>query len=249
MSILEILLVASILPSALLMMMVYKNDKVEKEPENLLIKTFLLGIVSAIIAIVAELTLGKIVAAFVEPGTALYTLIEAFIIVALMEEVAKFIMLKTASWKDKNFNYTFDAIVYAVFTSLGFATIENILYVLSNGFLVAIIRAISAVPAHMTFGVFMGIYYGKAKVCEKNGDIKGKKYNLIKSVLIPTVLHGLYDYCLMESMALSLIIFVVLLVFLYINMFRNIKKYSKEDTKIQFEGEVTEKDSEKVDIL
>ena len=129
MSILEILLVASILPSALLMMLVYKNDKIEKEPENLLIKLFLMGVLSAIVAMVGELLVGSIVPIFIAPESDLFIFVEAFFMVALVEECAKFLMLKLSSWKDGNFNYTFDAIVYAVFVSLGFATIENILYV------------------------------------------------------------------------------------------------------------------------
>lgn len=232
MSILEILLVASILPSALLMMLVYKNDKIEKEPENLLIKLFLMGVLSAIVAMVGELLVGSIVPIFIAPESDLFIFVEAFFMVALVEECAKFLMLKLSSWKDGNFNYTFDAIVYAVFVSLGFATIENILYVLSNGLLVAILRAVSSIPGHMSFGLFMGIYYGRAKLCEKKNDIKGKNYNLMMSIFIPVLLHGLFDYCLMKGSTISLISFFVLLVFIYVNMFVKIKKHSKEDEKI-----------------
>ena len=112
------------------------------------------------------------------------------------------------------------------------------MYVFSYGVAVAILRALSAVPAHMIFGVFMGIYYGKAKVCERLGDNKGKKFNLALSIITPMLLHGLYDYCLMTELVIAKILFFVILIFLYVYMFVGINKLSKEDKKIEQEENV-----------
>ena len=78
-----------------------------------------------------------------------------FILVGLVEEGSKWIILKSFTWKNKEFNYIYDAIVYAVFVSLGFAALENIIYVLNGGITTAITRTIFSIPGHTFFGVFM----------------------------------------------------------------------------------------------
>ncbi len=92
-----------------------------------------------------------------------YTILLAFLVVAVVEEGTKFVFLKLRTWRDPNFNFRFDGIVYAVFVSLGFAAFENINYVLGYGLTVALPRAVLAIPAHMGFAVFMGLFYGRGK--------------------------------------------------------------------------------------
>ena len=88
----------------------------------------------------------------------LYQIILYFVIVAIAEESSKYFFLKKRTWNNPEFNCQYDGVVYAVFVSLGFALWENINYVLSYGFSTAIVRAITAIPGHACFGVFMGVF-------------------------------------------------------------------------------------------
>ena len=224
----ELLLGISILPSIVLGLYIYKNDKVEKEPKSLLIKLFLGGIVSVILTLMSTSLFTRIFPILdYENSTNLLSLfISVFIGIALIEEVSKYIMLKKISWKSNDFRYIYDGIVYAVFVSLGFATIENILYVLNGGISVGIMRAILSVPAHAFFGIMMGLYYGMAKKAtflnNNNEETKNKKL----AILIPTILHGIFDFCLFAEIDILVLFYLVFVIFLYINSFRIVKKMS-----------------------
>ena len=159
----------------------------------------------------------------------LYIAVNTFFKVALVEEYCKWFFLKKITWTNKNFNYIYDAIVYAVFVSLGFATIENVLYVFSKdgGISVAILRAVLSVPAHAFNGVFMGYYYGMAKQAQINNNFKLTKKNLLLSLLIPIVSHFIFDYLLLVSNLILLVIYLVFVILLYINAFKRINQFSK----------------------
>ena len=99
-----------------------------------------------------------------------YNVLLYFIVVALSEEGFKYLLLKKRTWYSGEFNCQFDGIVYAVFVALGFALWENISYVLMYGLGTAAVRAVTAVPGHACFGVFMGAFYGLAKRNANIGD-------------------------------------------------------------------------------
>ena len=121
----HILLYLSILPSILLGFYIYKKDVVEKEPISLLIRSFIGGVVSGILVIILSIIL-KINEFPLETSTQI--LFYSFILVSLIEESIKFLITYLLTYKNKEFNYQYDGIVYASFVSLGFATLENILY-------------------------------------------------------------------------------------------------------------------------
>ncbi len=189
-----ILIIASILPALYLMLRVYRLDRIEKEPPYLLFALFRLGILATVIAMVLEWIGSSILQSYVEEETLLYNAIMYFIIVAFSEEGAKYFLLKRRTWNDPNFNYTFDGIVYAVFVSLGFALAENIMYVMMYGLQVALLRAVTAVPGHACFGIFMGTWYGTAKKYEMQGNRPAAKASRILAFLIPVLLHGTYNF-------------------------------------------------------
>jgi protease PrsW len=114
--------------------------------------------------------------------------VHAFLLVALVEEFSKFLFVRGVLYDDAHFNEPFDGIVYSVMVSMGFATLENILYVSQGGFSTAIVRMFTAVPAHATFAVLMGYYIGKAKF------EKGMAYLSWAGLLAATLFHGAYDY-------------------------------------------------------
>ena len=235
------LLLISILPAYLLGKYVYNNDKVEKEPKGLLTKLFIFGIISAIMTIIMSLVVDAFIPFFTEKHNDLLgILIDNFIGVALVEEGFKWIMLRIGSWNDKNFDYQYDGMIYAVYVSLGFATLENILYVCTSGFITGVLRAILSVPGHAFFGVFMGYYYGLAKKAQLKGDNSAVSGYLFMSLLIPIVLHGTFDAALSVTGILNsdisilavLAFYILFVIFLYIISFKKIKQLSNIKTNI-----------------
>ncbi len=223
---------AALLPAYFLMRYIYRMDKIEKEPMKLLFSLVLMGLAAAAIASAAEGIGINVLGAFVSPNSRVYVILLAFVVVAAVEEGAKFLLLKKRTWNELNFNYRFDGIVYAVFVSLGFAAIENLNYVLGYGLSVAPMRALLAVPGHMGFGVFMGVFYGRAKICDLRGDAQGRRENLICAYLSSVLLHGFYDACVMMGTVLSTVIFVVFVIVMYRWVISLIKKESATDMPV-----------------
>ena len=156
----------------------------------------------------------------------------AFLVVAVVEEGAKYLFLLWRTWRDPNFNFSFDGIVYAVFVSLGFAAFENISYVVGYGLTTAVARAVLAIPAHMGFAVFMGYFYARAKRCHDQGNVAGRRRNLWAAFLVAVLLHGFYDACALLGTVLSLLLFVAFVVAMYIIVIRLVKKESKADQPV-----------------
>ena len=160
------LLLAALVPAAFLMVQVYRLDRIEKEPAGLLLKLALFGALSGLAAGAIEGALTRVLDVTLG-GSMLRLVLENFLAVALVEEACKrWVVLKFA-WRHPAFDYRFDAVVYCVFSALGFAALENILYVAEYGFAVAVSRALLSVPGHCFFAVYMGIYLGQAKMAER----------------------------------------------------------------------------------
>ena len=166
----------------------------EKESGYLLRQLVIAGILSTIIALIEEKIGEWILSCFVPENTLLYQIILYFVIVAIAEESSKYFFLKKRTWNNPEFNCQYDGVVYAVFVSLGFALWENINYVLSYGFSTAIVRAITAIPGHACFGVFMGVFYGLARKQHNRGKMFSSKIFRIFSIVLPVLLHGSYDF-------------------------------------------------------
>lgn len=228
-SLMAVYALAAVLPAVFLMRYVYQQDKIEREPTSLLISLIGKGILAALAAIVLELLGQSILNALVNPDNPIYVYLMAFLVVAAVEEGTKFFFLYRRTWRDPNFNYRFDAILYAVFVSLGFAAFENVKYVFSFGLSVALPRAILAVPGHMGFSVFMGVFYGRAKRCFDWGDNFGCKCNLILGYLFPVLLHGIYDTCCMLGTGRSTLVFLGFVVAMYLIVYRLIRRESRTD--------------------
>ena len=132
-SILAVYILAAVLPAIILLRYIYKHDTVEKEPPGLLLTLLFMGVLAALCATVLEAIFQTVLDLLVDPGSPVYTILLAFLVVAVVEEGTKFWLLKRRTWYHPAFNYRFDGIVYAVFVSLGFAAYENITYVLRCG--------------------------------------------------------------------------------------------------------------------
>lgn len=231
-SIVTIYILAAVVPAFFLMRYIYRMDTIEKEPPMLLLSLALYGVLAAVLAGVLEGVAERILASQINPDSEKYTIILAFLVVAVIEEGLKFLFLKYRTWRDPNFDYRFDGIVYAVFVSLGFAAWENLQYVMGYGLSVAVPRALLALPGHMGFAVFMGAFYGKAKLCEDIGHTRAKHVNLVTGYIVAVLLHGFYDSCAMIGDTLSTVLFIVFVVAMYFIVIRLIRKESAQNTPV-----------------
>lgn len=182
----------ALIPVVGLLLFIYFNDKKEKEPFWFLIILFFAGMATVITALAGEY-LGQAVITALFGETVMAEVLMAIFIVAPAEELGKFLVLRLITWKSRHFNYSYDAIVYAVFVSLGFAALENIGYVFMSGFGTAILRMFTAVPGHACYAVFMGYFYSKAKyaaITKKNGK---RIMFMLLAFFIPVITHGIYD--------------------------------------------------------
>lgn len=249
-----LLTAAALLPAIVLCIYVFKKDRVEKEPISLLLLLFFLGAVSCFPAAYIEdvLTDGINVLFGITDETVLvsnwhyniYKLVYYFVGVALVEEGIKFFILKNITQNHKDFNCLFDGLIYAIFVSLGFAALENVFYVLENGWANAFLRGVLSVPGHMFFAVMMGYNYSRWHIAthaaelenqlaedgiiEKRGEFNAKKH-LVTSLAVPIAAHGFYNYCCSTGSVFAMIVLLAFVLFMYITCFGKIKKMSAAD--------------------
>ena len=232
------MLLLAVIPGIILFFVIWKSDKVEKEPGKLLLKLFLFGALTVVSAIVVGKA-GELVFGFLDPGSMLYIFIDNFLLTAFVEEAGKYVVVKKVAWKHPAFDHTFDAVVYAVTASLGFATLENIIYLIGEDISLGRIWGIMSVPGHAMYGVFLGCYVGLAKAAEAEGDKKLCSSNLRKALIRPTLLHGVYDFFIGSSeYGIFLVILLVFEIVLTVVGIRKIRKLSREDKVIAPEMEI-----------
>ena len=204
------MLILAIIPSLILLFAVWKFDTVEKEPIGLLAKLFLGGALTIISTQIFGF-LGEKLLRMCNKNTdsLVYFFIFAFFLVGLAEEAGKFLVLRFLTWKNKEFNYTFDGIVYAAMVSLGFATIENIIYVIVNGSGASLVRVLLQAPGHLIYAIFMGYFYGLARLNKGLGDKKKVIMHTAEAIMVPSVMHGLYVFCLGTKKSIFFILFAI----------------------------------------
>jgi len=185
-----LLLALAVAPAAILLKYVLIKDKYEPEPLRLVAKTFFLGALSTLAAIVLELIFNLPI-----------PYVREFVSVALIEEGLKFLVVMLAAYHSPHFNEVMDGIVYGVAASLGFATVENIIYVFANGAGTAIVRAFLSVPSHAAYGGIMGYYLGLAKLSRRQ-NTKFEKARMLEGLLFAIALHGAFDASL-ENLGLA----------------------------------------------
>lgn len=205
-----LLILSSIAPVIIVMVYLYYRDKYEKEPIRVLMKAFSGGALAIVTTVIVAFPLQHVIG--VIDNLFLSSFINSFVLAAIPEELSKFLFLYLFIWRDKNFNEYYDGIIYAVFVSMGFACIENILYVFQGGYGVAITRAILAIPGHALFGVIMGYYFARARF-----SISNRRDYLLKGVLLAILAHGIYNFLLFSISGISEInewfAFILMLVF------------------------------------
>lgn len=225
-------IIAAVAPAIFLLKYVYDQDKIEREPLPLILKLIFMGVIAGLAAIVLETIGEKVLGIFVPGNNQKYTILLAFLVVACAEEGMKFLLLRKTTWDNPEFNFRYDGIVYAASVSLGFAAFENIGYIFRYGLSIAGTRALFAIPGHLGFSVFMGYFYGRAKLCDDIGDDTRKQRNLTAAFLVPVFLHGFYDSCAMLNTVLSNVLFYTFVIIMYIIVFRMVKREAANDRAV-----------------
>ena len=187
----NILFSLAILPVVLLCYYIYAKD-INKEPGNVLSKLFFMGALIVIPVLIVEIFLDHFLSTE-NVNNFIVVFINVLLSVAIVEEGFKWLVVRNVGYDNREFDEVYDIIVYSVFASLGFACIENIFYVYQYGAGNALLRALTAIPGHTCFGVVMGYFMAKAKVAGISGNNKVVVSSMLLSLLVPTILHTVYD--------------------------------------------------------
>lgn len=209
---------SGVAPGLALLCYFYLRDKFETEPIGMVFRTFIFGALLVFPIMFIQY-------AFMSEGVLQSNWNNAFILSGLLEEFLKWFILYFTVFQHTEFNERYDGIVYGVSVSLGFATVENLLYLFANGIEFAFGRALLPVSSHALFGVVMGFYLGKGKFAAA----KNKKIWLFLSLLLPIIFHGTYDYILLTVKEYWMYIIVPFMILLWINALRKVKEANRLD--------------------
>ena len=223
------LLFLALIPGILIIIFIFRKDKVESEPLSLIIKLLILGAVSCVPAVFAETAMGGLMPASFTEGSVNYAVYNAFMVAALCEEVCKFLLLWLGSWRNSNYNYRFDGIVYGVCVAVGFALLENVMYVMEGGLYTALMRGVLAVPLHAFCGVYMGIHYGAAKRYSIEGQHSKAWGSIFLALFAPFLIHGIYDALAFMGEYGTTFMLLAFVLLMYITSIKAVNKYSRED--------------------
>lgn len=227
-----VLFIISILPVFLIGYYVYIKDK-EKEPWKLLITLFVGGILSCFPALILELIIGGFFEDIVNLNL-FQLLFYVFIGIALVEELCKWVIVYKFSYNSKYFDHIYDMIVYSVFVALGFAFLENLLYVYQSGVGTGIIRALLSVPGHACDGLLMGYFLGLSKISKINNRKDLFTKYLLLSIVVPIISHGLYDYFLFTNQITFIVLFFILVISVYVFSIKKVNRISKVSLKFKY---------------
>lgn len=211
-------IIIALAPVFIIAFYIYLRDKYEREPLLQLTLAITAGALITFPVIFAERVIGipsRVLSGYPEIAW------NAFLVAGLSEEACKYLALLILFWNNPSFNEKFDGIVYACFISLGFAGVENILYVTGMGSGTGLLRAFTAVPAHALFGVVMGYHVGLARFFPSE-----RKRRLVFALILPVFLHGLYDFIVLSGQPWFLLVFIPYLGGLWIFGFRKMRDLS-----------------------
>lgn len=225
----------AILPVIYLCKYVYEKDT-RKEPIYILKKFFVFGIISTVFASIMEKYMSTILSSddqiFASEGYwGLF--VNVLVGVGIIEELSKYLVILFLGYNNNEFDQTYDIVVYSVYTSLGFACFENILYSLEGGIGTAVMRMFTAVPGHACFGVMMGYYFSKAKIANINGNIIGAIFYKILALVIPSILHAFYDSLVMVQNEIYFLIWIVYVIMLFVVSIKKVNKLAENSVSFR----------------
>ncbi|MCF6295711.1 MAG: PrsW family glutamic-type intramembrane protease [Flavobacteriaceae bacterium] len=218
------LLISALAPVFVIIIFIYIKDKYEKESKRILVYTFALGAVVSVVITTILYVFFELFLPIPDDFSVWQQFVKAFFVVALIEEFSKYVIVKYYNQPRKGFNEPFDGIIYAVMVSMGFAAVENIMYVSQGGLEVALLRAFTAIPAHATFGILMGYFMGKAKFSKNR-----IKWNLV-GLTVAILFHGVYNFFLFINFIPGVFIGAFVSLIIGIILSRNAIKTHQEDS-------------------
>lgn len=195
------LLVLSTAPVWALLTFFYVRDRYDKEPRHLLIKVFVCGMLITLPAGALSFLGIRVLEQVVPVASRLFLFLENYLFIGFLEEYFKYLVVWRIVFYHPAFNEPYDGMIYAITASLGFAAVENVLYVANGGMQVAILRGLLSVPGHALFAAAMGYYFGLAKFA---ANTRQQRRWLRQALLLPTLLHGTYDLLLSTQHTLLL---------------------------------------------
>ncbi|MGP4060107.1 glutamic-type intramembrane protease PrsW [Halobacillus sp. H74] len=214
------ILTAAISPAVAIMTFIYLSKRIELEPFPLIIRMFIIGVIMVFPIMFIQY-------AFEVENIFQHPLLKSFFLVGLMEEFFKWFFIVFVAYRHSDFDHHYDGIIYAVAVSLGFATIENVIYLFYNGIEIAMLRAIFPVSSHGLFGIIMGFYLGKAKFTTVRSKIC-----MAFALFIPVALHTLYDYIITVNESTWMYWITPFMIILWIIGFRKIKIANQHHEKL-----------------
>lgn len=198
----EVFILVASLPVVVLLLYIYRRD-IDKEPRHLLLRAFLFGCISVVPVAILEMVAGYLFPIEEQRTLGMYFL-SVLVGVGAIEEGAKWIATYVICYNSGELDHPYDAIVYAVFVSLGFALVENFQYVFTYGLGTGIVRGITAIPCHTCTAVLMGLFMGQAKKVGLRGDSANEGLGLALSFAAPAIAHAIYDFLLMAAESFGL---------------------------------------------
>ena len=230
-----ILIIVSILPAIIIGFYAYKIDK-RKEPIPLLLLMFFMGVTSSIAVLGISTVLEFINPAFAKSTDSMNFLelfVKVFFEIAFVEEICKWTVIYLLGYKNKEYDESYDIIVYAIFVALGFASLENLIYVLNaNSVHLAFQRGLFAIPGHVAYGIFMSYYLTVAKIHNVRRD-NLEFMALVKSILIPVIIHGIYDFCVFTNNTLFTVLFYIFVVVLFAISFLKLRNLANSNANMK----------------
>jgi RsiW-degrading membrane proteinase PrsW (M82 family) len=206
------LIACAVAPAVALMSYFYIRDLYDSEPLRLVGLLFLVGALSAVPVMYGVHFLDRFI-------TSPY--LHTYLVVAVIEELSKFLLTVWFAVRHREFDEEYDGIVYGVAASLGFATIENILKVLNQGWEAIPFRTLFSVPGHALFGVIMGFYLGKAKFAIMP---RKRLFYTLSAFLYPWAVHGTYDALLISEQTVVLAMMIPFMVWLWVTGLRKVRQ-------------------------
>ncbi|MBT2738815.1 glutamic-type intramembrane protease PrsW [Bacillus sp. ISL-7] len=215
------IILAGVAPGLALLSYFYLRDKYEPEPISLVIRTFIFGALLIFPISFVEYIFETENLIRTDIGTVLFSS-------GILEEISKWLVLFFVAYRNAEFDEPFDGIVYGTSVALGFATAENIVYLITNGVDDALNRALLPVSSHALFGVIMGFYMSKVKFTQ------GKKlFLIVLSLVVPSVFHAVFNYLMLkeDSWVMTMTPFMIFLWLLGMEKVRRAEFLSKNHFK------------------
>lgn len=217
-----IIVLVALAPCVFWLWIIYKGDRYQPEPKSLVIRTFFLGFAIAIpVAIIESVLYPKSLAQ--NPTSLAATAYLAFAVAGLTEESGKFFVVRRSMYKSRFFEEPSDGLVYSTAAALGFASLENIVYLFSFGWETILLRGLSSNLAHVLFASL----WGYPLALHKLGIIKLKSIVWL-GLIAAIIAHGAFDFLLLTESVYSLLAipFFAGMVVLFIFMMKHANKIS-----------------------